>query len=369
MDLGIAGKGYFVVRDGANDFATRDGAFHFDSTGNLVNAQGKNVLSAAGAVITVPNWANVSTVSIGLDGTITASYNDGSPDDTSQQIGLLPVDDESKLVKQANNLFDFGSAAVIGSLAAPAAGDNRNAALYYWRALYSLDRDFQRQTGDLLQHDRTADWAPPESTVAKLKENRDFITQLLQASRIDKCDFGIAYDEGFMALLPHVGPLRSGARILAMDAHRLMAENIRSELKRRGVDKEIISSDGTCIVHDEFDVAAIADARARFPGLKVVAHPECEPDVAAAADFVGSTGAMMKYVKNTVAPYFLMLTECGLVGRLQVEAPPLIRAYLRLGAKLLGPPAWDPDFNTADLPMLMRIQDLPARYRKHFLGA
>jgi flagellar hook protein FlgE len=121
-DLGVAGKGYFVVRDGANDFATRDGAFHFDSTGNLVNAQGKNVLSVAGAIITVPNWANVSNVSIGLDGTITAAYNDGSPDDTSQQIGLLPVDDESRLVKQANNLFDFGSAAVIGSLAAPAAG-------------------------------------------------------------------------------------------------------------------------------------------------------------------------------------------------------------------------------------------------------
>jgi hypothetical protein len=41
---------------------------------------------------------------------------------------------------------------------------------------------------------------------------------------------------------------------------------------------------------------------------------------------------------------------------------------LRLGAKVLGPPAWDPDFNAADLPMLMRISDLPARYRKHFLG-
>ncbi len=101
---------------------------------------------------------------------------------------------------------------------------------------------------------------------------------------------------------------------------RLMAENIRSELKRRGVDKEIISSDGTCIVHDEFDAARIAEARAQFPGLKVVAHPECTPEVAAAADFVGSTGAMMKYVKTTSAPYFLMLTECGLVGRLQVEA-------------------------------------------------
>ena len=102
---------------------------------------------------------------------------------------------------------------------------------------------------------------------------------------------------------------------------RLMAENIRTELRRRGVDKEIISSDGTCIVHDKFDAAQIADARNRFPGLKVVAHPECPPDVAAAADFVGSTGAMMRYVKTTSAPYFLMLTECGLVGRLQVEAP------------------------------------------------
>ena len=53
---------------------------------------------------------------------------------------------------------------------------------------------------------------------------------------------------------------------------------------------------------------------------------------------------------------------------LQTEPPALIKGYLRLGAKVLGAPAWDPDFNTADLPMMMRIADLPARYRKHFLG-
>lgn len=53
---------------------------------------------------------------------------------------------------------------------------------------------------------------------------------------------------------------------------------------------------------------------------------------------------------------------------LDVEAPALIKGYLRCGAKVLGAPAWDPDFNTADLPMLMRIDDLPSRYRKHFLG-
>ena len=54
---------------------------------------------------------------------------------------------------------------------------------------------------------------------------------------------------------------------------------------------------------------------------------------------------------------------------LPVEPPALIRGYLRLGAKILGAPAWDPDFNTADLPMLMQVKDLPLRYRKHFVGA
>ncbi|MBU0588615.1 MAG: GNAT family N-acetyltransferase [Gammaproteobacteria bacterium] len=59
----------------------------------------------------------------------------------------------------------------------------------------------------------------------------------------------------------------------------------------------------------------------------------------------------------------------ALDGSLDIEPPALIKGYLRLGAKVLGAPAWDPDFNTADLPMLMRIADLPTRYRKHFLGA
>lgn len=53
---------------------------------------------------------------------------------------------------------------------------------------------------------------------------------------------------------------------------------------------------------------------------------------------------------------------------LPVEAPALIKGYLRCGAKILGAPAWDPDFNTADLPMLMRIDELPPKYRRHFLG-
>ena len=55
-------------------------------------------------------------------------------------------------------------------------------------------------------------------------------------------------------------------------------------------------------------------------------------------------------------------------SNLPVEPPALIKGYLRLGAKVLGAPAWDPDFNSADLPMMMRVADMPARYRKHFKG-
>lgn len=65
----------------------------------------------------------------------------------------------------------------------------------------------------------------------------------------------------------------------------------------------------------------------------------------------------------------LPLPVDDLQRNLDVEAPALIKGYLRCGAKVMGAPAWDPDFNTADLPMLMRIGDLPTRYRKHFLGA
>ena len=72
-------------------------------------------------------------------------------------------------------------------------------------------------------------------------------------------------------------------------------------------------------------------------------------------------------IEHHVRPRLPLPVE-RLNSALEVEPPALIKGYLRLGAKVLGAPAWDPDFNTADLPMMMRIQDLPSRYRKHFLG-
>ena len=54
--------------------------------------------------------------------------------------------------------------------------------------------------------------------------------------------------------------------------------------------------------------------------------------------------------------------------QLSVEPPPLVKGYLRLGAKICGAPAWDPDFNTADFLTLMRLNDMHPRYARHFFG-
>ncbi len=62
------------------------------------------------------------------------------------------------------------------------------------------------------------------------------------------------------------------------------------------------------------------------------------------------------------------LPLAALRSDLPVEAPPLIKGYLRAGAWVCGEPAWDPDFNTADLPLLLPMARLSDRYARHFLG-
>ena len=56
----------------------------------------------------------------------------------------------------------------------------------------------------------------------------------------------------------------------------------------------------------------------------------------------------------------------GLNSSLEAELPAMLKGYLRLGTKVLGPPAWDVDFNSADLPVMARMSDLSPRYKKHF---
>ncbi len=54
---------------------------------------------------------------------------------------------------------------------------------------------------------------------------------------------------------------------------------------------------------------------------------------------------------------------------LPAEAPALLKGYLRVGARICAAPAWDPDFNTADFPLLLRLRDVNPRYARHFLHA
>jgi len=63
-------------------------------------------------------------------------------------------------------------------------------------------------------------------------------------------------------------------------------------------DVEIISWKGTCEVHEKFNDAEINEIRKNNPGIKIIAHPECPPDVINASDFTGSTSGMIKYVKD-----------------------------------------------------------------------
>lgn len=72
----------------------------------------------------------------------------------------------------------------------------------------------------------------------------------------------------------------------------------------------IISWNGHCEVHEKFTVEDIDGVRKQFPDVVVLAHPECSPEVVAASDYSGSTGAMIKYVEEMQNPRFLLLTEC-----------------------------------------------------------
>jgi putative hemolysin len=65
----------------------------------------------------------------------------------------------------------------------------------------------------------------------------------------------------------------------------------------------------------------------------------------------------------------LPLPVDDLQGDLAAEPPPLIKGYLKCGGQVLGPPAWDPHFRTADLPMMMNLANLPAAYRRRFIRA
>lgn len=79
-------------------------------------------------------------------------------------------------------------------------------------------------------------------------------------------------------------------------------------------------------------------------------------------------GSHLAPIEHRVTPR-LALPVDALAGGCEVPTPPLIKGYLACGARLLGPPAWDPDFGCADLPLMLQLADVPAAYQRRFLAA
>ena len=84
---------------------------------------------------------------------------------------------------------------------------------------------------------------------------------------------------------------------------------------------EIISWKGTCVVHEQFTAKEINEIKEQNPGIVVIAHPECPPDVINASDFAGSTSGMSEYVKKNQPKKVMMVTECSMSDNVQVENP------------------------------------------------
>ena len=84
---------------------------------------------------------------------------------------------------------------------------------------------------------------------------------------------------------------------------------------------EIISWKGTCVVHEQFTAKEINEIKEQNPGIVVIAHPECPPDVINASDFAGSTSGMSEYVKKNQPKKVMMVTECSMSENVQVENP------------------------------------------------
>ena len=89
----------------------------------------------------------------------------------------------------------------------------------------------------------------------------------------------------------------------------------------RNTKVKIISWKGTCIVHEQFTRKEIEDIKNQNPGIKVIAHPECPPDVIEASDFAGSTSGMIKYVKDNQPKKVMLVTECSMSDNVEADNP------------------------------------------------
>lgn len=95
-----------------------------------------------------------------------------------------------------------------------------------------------------------------------------------------------------------------------------LARNVAAQ-----TDVEVLTWAGACEVHERFTGAEMREYRDSDPGVKIIAHPECPPDVVAEADFAGSTSGMIDWVKTNLPEKVLLVTECSMADNIASETP------------------------------------------------
>jgi quinolinate synthase len=85
--------------------------------------------------------------------------------------------------------------------------------------------------------------------------------------------------------------------------------------------KEIILWQGSCEVHERFTGAELREYRRDYPGIQIIAHPECPTDVLEEADYVGSTSGMLNWVRTEAPDRVVMVTECSMSDNVAVGSP------------------------------------------------
>ncbi|WP_417524658.1 quinolinate synthase NadA [Marinovum sp.] len=101
-----------------------------------------------------------------------------------------------------------------------------------------------------------------------------------------------------------------------MTPDQFLAQNVAAQSS-----KKVVYWPGSCIVHELYTADELNAYREANPGVKIVAHPECKPDVVEAADFTGSTTGMIDWVRDTRPEKVMLVTECSMAANVAQELP------------------------------------------------
>ena len=107
------------------------------------------------------------------------------------------------------------------------------------------------------------------------------------------------------------------AETVIMTPDKYLAQNVA----RLVPGKRIVWWDGACIVHEQYSAADLRDFREWNPGTRIIAHPECPPDVVAEADFTGSTSGIIDYLHRETPERAMLVTECSMASNISDALP------------------------------------------------